>query len=265
MVEHVETVHLSKQQLSVYLQCPRRYYYQYILALPWEETPAAVCLGRAVHEAVAAYYRSLLRGETLPLAAMVEQFRRSWQREVAGDGVIYGADETPESLAQLGERLLAAFWEQIRPRRIEAVELPFAVDLIDPDTREALPVKLVGVIDLIESDEEGSLILVELKTARRRMTDGEAEQRLDGKVYAYALRELGLIGPEEELLVRYDVLVKGKRPAFEQLYVTSSLSDQRRFLELCRDVERAVESGVFYRREGWACQNCPYRRTCRER
>ena len=269
MIRHsqqvADTVHLSKQQLSVYLQCPRRYYYQYILALPWEETPVSVCFGRAIHEAVAVYYRSLLQGETLPLAELVEQFRRSWQQEVIGDGLIYGANETPESLERLGERLLAVFWEQIRPRQIEAVELPFAVALYDPDTREALGVKLVGVIDLIESDDEGNYILVELKTARRRMSDEESRGKLDGMVYAYAMQELGLTTSEGDVLVRYDVLIKGKRPAFEQVYATSSLSDRRRFLELCRDVERAIESGAFYRREGWPCRSCPYRKTCRER
>lgn len=59
------------------------------------------------------------------------------------------------------------FYEDVQPRKIEAVEYPFAVPLSDPNTGEKLDVSLVGVIDLIESDDEGNQFIAELKTSSK--------------------------------------------------------------------------------------------------
>src|SRR5438093_2542379 len=107
-------------------------------------------------------------------------------------------------------------------RKIEAIEYPFAVPLSDPNTGETLDVSLVGVVDLIESDEEGNLIIAELKTSSKRYADSQGENQLDGLIYAYAIDQLGFRTTNAETLIRYDVLVKTKSPAFQQIYFNKS-------------------------------------------
>ena len=51
---------------------------------------------------------------------------------------------------------------------MEAVEYPFAVSLCDPNNGDPLDVALVGIVDLIESDDEGNVIVAELKTSAKR-------------------------------------------------------------------------------------------------
>jgi hypothetical protein len=63
----------------------------------------------------------------------------------------------------LGEALVKKFYEEIRPRKIEAVEYPFAVPVVNTIAGEQLDVSLVGVVDLIESNDDGNLIIAELK------------------------------------------------------------------------------------------------------
>jgi len=107
----------------------------------------------------------------------------------------------------------------VRPRTVEAVEYPFSVPLYDPDGGKKLEYALVGLIDLIESDEEGNLIIGELKTSSKRFADSQGETQLDGLVYAYALDQLGFRTDGHRTLIRYDVLVKTKTPGFQEAYL----------------------------------------------
>ena len=64
------------------------------------------------------------------------------------------------------------------------MEYPFAVPLADPNTAEVLETALVGVIDLIESDDERNLIIGEQKTSSKRYADSQGENHLDGLISA---------------------------------------------------------------------------------
>ena len=81
----------------------------------------------------------------------------------------------------LGIALLRQFYEAIQPRKIEAVEHAFSVPLYDPDGGRKLEYALVGKIDLIESDDDGNLIIAELKTSSKRYADSQAENQLDAR------------------------------------------------------------------------------------
>src|SRR5207244_3613593 len=120
------------------------------------------------------------------------------------------------------------FYEEIQPRKVEAVEYPFAIPLSDPNSGESLDVSLVGVVDLIESDEEGNLIIAELKTSSKRYADSQGENQLDGLIYAYAMNQLGFNTSGADTLIRYDVLVKTKSPAFQQIYFNKTPQDYGR-------------------------------------
>ena len=64
--------------------------------------------------------------------------------------------------------------EQVKPgTEVVAVEQPFAVPLIDQETREVLDLDLVGTLDLLERAAEG-LGVVDLKTSARKYTEDQA-------------------------------------------------------------------------------------------
>jgi hypothetical protein len=44
--------------------------------------------------------------------------------------------------------------------------------------------KLAGIFDLIESDEENTLVIVELKTSSKRFSDDQIDLDLQGTLYS---------------------------------------------------------------------------------
>ena len=57
-----ERPHFSISQLTSYLQCPLRYYFEYVQGLPWPCVPSAVVYGASIHSAIEAINRSLMNG-----------------------------------------------------------------------------------------------------------------------------------------------------------------------------------------------------------
>src|SRR5881397_2977090 len=160
------------------------------------------------------------------------------------------------------KRCSRSFTRRSSPRKVEAIEYPFAVPLSDPNTGENLDMSLVGVVDLIESDDEGNLIIAELKTSSKRYADSQGENQLDGLIYAYAIDKLGFRTTGVETLIRYDVLVKTKSPAFQQIYFNKTPQDYGRLARWIQEVLQAIDRESFFPNFGWACQNCQFRSRC---
>ena len=259
-------LHISKGQLATYLLCPKRFWFQYVRGEPWEFTPANLAFGKAIHEAVAGFYRYFAQHREKPIPEEIQRvFRHSWWQQLEEDGIRFFGDQNEKSLTEQGEKLLKVFHAEVRPRRVKAVESPFTVRIANPNGEQSLEAKLVGIIDLLEEDDEGSVILSELKTSSKKYSDLQGEYQLDGLVYSYAARQLGLSSSGDgQVLVRYDVLVKTKTPAFQQVYFTKEETDFNRFVRWVQEILQAIEAQVFYPIYGWQCQQCPFRKACWE-
>jgi CRISPR/Cas system-associated exonuclease Cas4 (RecB family) len=254
---------ISKSQIQTYLICPRKFWFQYVIGEMPEFLPASLPFGSALHGAVATFYRSIKETGTKPeLEWITREFEEEWKKAVAGQRLSFKRQTSAESHLDMGKAMLGKFHEEVRPRKVEAVEYPFAIALSDPNTGQPLDVSLVGIIDLIESDDEGNLIIAELKTSAKRYADSQGETQLDGLIYAYAMNQLGFRTTVSETLIRYDVLVKTKKPAFQQIYFNKSPQDYGRLVRWIQEVLRAIDRESFFPNFGWACQSCQFRRRC---
>ena len=196
------------------------------------------------------------------LEPVIREFEAEWEKAVAGHRLSFKGKTSVDSHLDMGRALLQKFYEEVQPRKIEAIEYPFAVALSDPNTGEPLDVSLVGIVDLIESDDEGNLIIAELKTSSKRYADSQGENQLDGMIYAFAMDQLGFRTTNAETLIRYDVLVKTKSPAFQQIYFNKSPQDYGRLTRWIQEVLQAIDRESFFPNFGWACQNCQFRSRC---
>src|SRR5262245_13429554 len=254
---------ISKSQIQTFLICPRKFWFQYVIGAMPEFTPASLPFGRALHAAVATFYRGYQEtGTRPPLDAITREFAIVWEAETAAQRLSFKGNTSVDSHLGLGKALLKKFYEEVQPRKIEAIEYPFAVPLMDPNTGERMDVSLVGVIDLIESDDDGNLIIAELKTSSKRYADSQGENQLDGLIYAYAMDQLGFRTTNAETLIRYDVLVKTKSPAFQHIYFNKSPQDYGRLTRWIQEVLQAIDRESFFPNFGWACQNCQFRSRC---
>lgn len=258
-------LHISYSQLNTFLTCSFKYAHRYVWGTPPESRPAALLLGLATHRAVETYYRQFQdAGEIIAAEQMATVFLESIQHELEASKVelIFKNGEDLESLRNQGVGLIRLFHAKVEPRRIVAVEYPFSVSVPDLDGAGSLPVKLVGVFDLIEADQDGTCIIGELKTAAQRFSNVRLEHDLQPTVYSYAAADMGLVRAPEDCLVRYDVLLKTKEPAFERYFITRNEADHRRMIHLVNEVLRAINQRIFYRNTGWQCGDCQYKKTC---
>jgi putative RecB family exonuclease len=259
-------LHFSYSQLSTFLICPMKYAHQYVWGTQPETKPIALPFGKAVHKAAEAYYRSLKdTGEIIPVDKVIATFETVFDNDMKSSEVelTLKEGETIGALREQGIELLKLFHGEVRPQKIAAVEFPFTVSL--PDILNGggdLPIKLVGYFDLVERDDQGTYLIAELKTSGQRFSSLRLEYDLQATVYSYAMRRLKVATSENSCLVRYDVLLKTKKPAFEHYFVTRTESDHKRLIHLINHVLRAIELRVFYRNTSWACSDCQFKKAC---
>jgi CRISPR/Cas system-associated exonuclease Cas4 (RecB family) len=259
-------LHFSYSQLSTFTLCGMKYAHQYVWGTPWETKPVALPFGKAIHKAAEAYYRSLKdTGEITPVDQLIATYEMVFDNDIksADMELTLKEGETVAALREQGIALLKLFHKEIRPQTIAAIESPFSVPV--PDILNGggdLPIKMVGYFDLVERDEQGTYVVCELKTSGQRFSSLRLEYDLQATTYSYAMTKMKVATSENSCLVRYDVLLKTKKPAFEHYFVTRTDADHKRLIHLINHVLKAIELKVFYRNTSWACSDCQFRKTC---
>jgi putative RecB family exonuclease len=259
-------LHFSYSQLSTFIICPMKYAHQYVWGTQPETKPVALPFGKAVHKAAEVYYRNLKdTGEIIPVDKVIATFETVLDNDIKATEVevTLKEDETLGALREQGIELVKLFYKEIRPQKIAGVEVPFSVSV--PDILNGggeLGIKLVGYYDLVERDDQGTYLIAELKTSGQRFSSLRLEYDLQATVYSYAMSKMKVATSENSCLVRYDVLLKTKKPAFEHYFVTRTESDYERLIHLINHVLRAIELKVFYRNTGWQCGDCQFKKAC---
>lgn len=139
--------------------------------------------------------------------------------------------------------------------KVIGTEIPFSFEI------EGVEVPIIGAIDLIEEDEQGNLIIVDHKTAARAYSKQDIDRSLQMTLYAMAARDLGF--QADQILLRFDCLIKTKKPKFEQYDAKRNQEDEARLKRKIRQVWQAIQKGVFIPQDGsWKCDGCVYRKRC---
>jgi len=183
--------HTSFSAVNTFLRCPRQYRYRYVQRETPEFTSDDLIFGSAFHRVVAGFYVTLkTTGERLPPSKLSEDWEIALERELSEAKAPVRFKRSKEDLLAQGKVMLEVYAESVNPRRIVAVEVPFCLPIDDPRTGEVLPVKLIGAVDLIEADDAGNLVVVELKTAAKKWSEGDVEMSLQGSLYSFVVSEM---------------------------------------------------------------------------
>jgi putative RecB family exonuclease len=251
-----EGLHVSVSQIKCFLRCPRQYAYRYVWGAEPEFMPANLVLGSAVHEGLAAFYRSVAEtcdspGFDVCMAAFhatLVGFRKSKLPIKDGD-----------KIESQGEALLKVFYETTYqdPPNVVEVEVPFAIDLVDPSTGEVLEEKLVGALDLVVR-EDAKHVVGEHKTAARKWSKDQIEHEIQLAGYKMVGRKLGL----GEVGLRLQVLTKTKKPKMIVENTDRTERDEREFIEIVVGVLRAIDARVFFPIRNSMCGGCTFGRRC---
>jgi putative RecB family exonuclease len=68
-----------------------------------------------------------------------------------------------------------------------------------------------------------------------------------------------------EIVLKFDTLIKTKKPKFEQYYTVRGEIDEKRLIRKIKKVWEGISRGVFIPNDtSWKCPNCHYRQHCDE-
>ena len=138
-----------------------------------------------------------------------------------------------------------------------AVEEPFAFHI------EGLEIPVIGVIDLMEEDESGTLIIADYKTLGKAWSPAQVDSNFQMTVYQMAAEAMGY--HDRNILLRLDCLIKTKTPKFVQYYTARTENQVQRAKRKIISVWEGIRRGVFIPNEtGWKCGYCTYKTYCEQ-
>ncbi len=251
---------LSASALQTWIDCPRKFRLTRIDRVEPAFRAVALAFGSAWHDALGFVLFAHERGETVGRDEQRQRFRDALAHELRTDGppVLYEDDEDEPSLADRGVGMLDAFVADFPlPERVLGIEVPFDVELYDPETGEVLDVPLIGSIDAVV-EERGKPVVLEFKSGRRRWSDEKIAHDLQATTYRIGAKSRGLSEPEQRLVVT----TKSARPQVQIERLVRTDADERELMDTATNVVRALEAGVDHRVRSWRCQSCPVEGAC---
>jgi putative RecB family exonuclease len=262
-------LYISNSQINTYLNCSLRYKFQYVENLPPERVSIALIFGSSIHAAAELHNRTLKnQGRIEPIKALWERFEDCLNLELDNTDVpvIYKRDMPDRAAAvEMGKALVETFHQNIDYTGYEIidVELPLMAQLYDIH-RQPVDHKLFGILDLVLRDTNGEILVIDLKTAAKSMSQSTANSDSQMTCYSTLLASKKYVFPAAPVRCRFDILRKLKKPKLEQVYTTRSAEDRKRFCKIAVLVLEAVAAGIFPPRTSWMCADCSYQNACRD-
>lgn len=256
--------HLSVSALKTWLSCPRKFRLHYVDHAPASHRSIALVFGHAWHELIGKVLWLHQKGRELDRKALREHFEAALVGEIRLDGppVLFEDGEDVPALVNTAVTMLEAFLAAVPlPKRVLHVELPFSLELVDPETGEVLPTPLIGAIDAVLEGPR-SLELWELKSGKRRWSEDAVLFDFQPTAYRIAVRELPGRQREEPKL-RLLVTTKAAKADVQVEDLVRTRSDERDLMETAASIHRATQSGCFHPVRSWMCRQCEYAEVCR--
>jgi len=252
--------HLSVSSVREYLDCGLRYKFSRIDKLQPEYTADVLVFGRAIHKTLEQYYNAKLEGEPISCNDLQVVFELMFQQAADACSIVrYRDGSSYTTLVDQGKTLIATYLDEIPDAAftVLATEQPFILELED------LPVPVIGIIDLVEEDDDGTVVITEFKTSARKYTREEVERHHQLTLYGLAARRTGFA--DRRIILRIDCLMKTKTPRLDQFYAIRTDQDEQRLIRLLQEVWRGISQGIFIPNlTNWKCPTCEYKHYCDE-
>ncbi len=250
-----EKPHLSYSQINCYMTCPLKYRYHYLDKIEPPFVSSALVFGSCVHESVGAFYQSCLEGDPLSAGQVHDVYRQAWESHSKERPIRFFNGDTVETLTTKSKRMLDVFYEGFDPTvQIIGIEEPFEVDL-----GKRMP-PLVGWIDALELAPNGTVSVIDLKTASKRYSDNTVHSNLQLTCYSLGAQALGFNG---DTRFRLDVLLKTQNPELIRYETSRNDADRERFLKLVKNLWHGIKKEVFFPKADWQCGQCPFLDHCK--
>lgn len=254
--------HWSFSSINQFLNiCSLQWALQRLYKIKPAFTPVNLSFGSAFHRVMESVSATRKDGATPVKEEAADLFDDLWHRQVEEDkNIKFDEGMGVEELSQQGRELTACIVDAFDPEeRVVQINEAFAVPVIDSQGN-MLERPLIGEIDLVV-EKQDIRTLVDWKTSAKRWTKTQADKSMQPTVFLYAYRQLHGV----DLKFRFDVVVKNKKPVFEQHETTRTEDNFHRTFELIKTAESMIRHEHFYPNETcFYCGSCPFSKPCRE-
>ena len=225
--------HLSYSAVNKYLQCPKRWHYDYVVAKDEKKESFALKLGSLYHSALEKLY---ITGEVAEGESMFTQF--------AGENGKFRQKEI-EKTRMCFENYHDTIYPQYQTR-VERIEVKDDVFI------SGLDIPLEYRIDLITTDGT----LVDHKTVGRFAPDIEYSLQFDLYAYGY-YQKYGVLPRSVEYHNAYKATGR-----VEVMKKIPRVSDMLKAVSCVAGAYRGVKEDIFIPKYSKACNYCPHREIC---
>ena len=232
--------HLSASSIGDYVECGMLYKFGRIDRLPMEFKSDALEFGSVIHLVLDEYYEAKMTGERMPLKDVHKNFEAHWHRVAEGrTDIKYTKGKDFETLLMEGKDLLTAWYMKLPEDNFNVLGIEEAFSFHIP----GVEVPIVGAMDLIEEDEAGTIIITDFKTSSRAFSVDEVDKNFQLLIYQMAAKANGY--EDREIILKFDALIKTKKPKFEQYFTVRSEIDEIRAIKKIQTVCNGIKKEVF--------------------
>lgn len=252
--------HLSASSINSWIECGLQYKFSRVDKLKPEFITDALIYGSTIHRSIEKVQTNRLFGDLTTVEEAIEYFENHW-REAAEDNeeILYRKGTSFTSLLNQGKKLMTIYIESLSETGYEilALEEPFELKL------EGLDIPIIGIWDMVEEDESGTIIITDHKTAARAYSTDEVDNNFQLTVYHMAAKRNGY--SNRDILMKFDCLIKTRTPKFEQFYTVRSDDSEQRAIKKIKSVWEAIKQEVFIPNDNsWKCTTCSFQEACKQ-
>lgn len=252
--------YLSASQVNEYNDCGLSYKFNYVDGKRPDFIPDSLVFGTSIHAALEYLFRCKQYGHDHSLESLLASFEDSWSAETKpAPGIKYREGDDYNTLLEKGKAMLTEYWNSA-PKddfTVIGVEEQFKFEIPELD------VPIFGKIDLIQEDEQGTIVITDFKTSSKAYSQDDILSDFQLTLYNMAIKSLGY--EDREILVKFDVLLKTKKPRFEQYYISKTDIDEKRAIKKMVQVYNGIWKEVFVpNNTSWKCKGCMFKSHCDE-
>ena len=241
------SMHLSATQFRNYMECPKKYKFNYVLKVP-QPSQTFFALGNVVHKIFEKLSFLEKDGKEISKKIGYELLEKYW------DSSTYSSDFKEKQDKIKAKQMISNFvqWAKKNTNKVIGVELPFQLELC------GIPIR--GKIDRLEKDPNGNYHVVDYKTGGCYESENSISENIQMNLYALAIEYKFKKLPLSASLyyVNDDKMIK---------YV---ISDRRSVDDFKLKLEGIISSILNEEFEAnpsqgtWTCRWCPYKNICDE-
>jgi len=249
--------HLSVSSISEYIDCSQAYYFNRVRGLRDEYMADNLLLGSCIHTVLEQFHIAKGEGITEDIDVWLTLFEETWLSMVQNceKPIRFSKGHTMESLLSLGKSLLHTYITNLPNDTFHVLATELAFQMRIP----GVPIPIIGVFDLVEQDESGHIIITDFKTSSKAYSRTDIDKSLT--VYYMAAKQYGY--NDNEILLRFDCLIKTRQPKFEQYYTIRTEDDESRTIKKIQQVWDGIQKEVYIPNDtGWKCGYCAFKNQC---